>query len=146
MGPDQVDAVEANHLYWRTEEPVARIADRLDLSRRALYDLVLPLGSGAACAACGAELGYPNRSARSHGEAVCPECGVREYVAPAAVSPDGGPEEAAEDRSLAVVRGGDRSPDAREADLRHRAAVLGGAAIACVALGTVATLLAMRRG
>jgi hypothetical protein len=176
MGQDSIDRAEVNRLYWWSEEPVARIADQLDVSRRALYDIVEPLGTGAPCPSCGTELNFANRSARQHGDAVCPGCGVQSYVDPdgdraraeemrygtgdgrtpaARMEPSGdgrsddGPSLDFEEVRLDEVRGDglreDRVPDAREADLRHRAAVLSGAAIACVALGTVATLLARRK-
>jgi hypothetical protein len=141
--PAEHDAIaEANRLYWDSEESVADIADQLDLSRRALYDAVHPVSAGLACSRCGAELEYANRSARRSGHCVCPTCGAEEFVS-------NGDEEV--DRPLTVVAGDAREgrEDARMAigdpDLRHRAMVLGGAAIAGVAIGTVATLFAIRR-
>jgi len=67
-------ADEANRLYWSSELSVAEIAQRLDLSRRALYDLVRPFPTTEPCPACGALLGYANRSARDGGRASCPDC------------------------------------------------------------------------
>jgi transposase-like protein len=51
--PDPSIQAEANRLYWETDESVAEIARRFDLSRRALYDAIEPLPSGgrARCAA-----------------------------------------------------------------------------------------------
>jgi hypothetical protein len=69
-----VDRAEANHLYWETDESVADIARRFDLSRRALYEAIEPLPSGSACEMCGAPLSYENRSARLAGDAACPIC------------------------------------------------------------------------
>lgn len=69
-------ASEANRLYWETDAPVAEIAAQLEFSRRALYDALLPLPTGARCVECGGELGYPNRSARLAGLAICATCGA----------------------------------------------------------------------
>lgn len=144
MSNSEPDIVEANRLYWDTDESVANIADRLDVSRRALYDAVHPLETGASCAACGGRLAFENRSSRKMGVAACPECGAEEHL------PQNLPDDAEASHSppLEVVRGdapSDRMLDLRDPDLRHRAVVLGGAAIAGVAVGTVAAILAMRR-
>jgi hypothetical protein len=137
------DNVEANRLYWDTDESVANIADRLDVSRRALYDAVHPLEAGASCAACGGQLTFENRSSRKLGVALCPSCGAEQHLEP------GGARLATEPGtpSLEVLRGDEPSDriDLRDPDLRHRAVVLGSAAIAGVALGTVAAILAMRK-
>jgi len=139
MTADERAIAEANRLYWETDESVAEIAGQLDLSRRALYDAVQPAATGAGCQRCGDELYFENRSARKARQAICHACGATESV-------DAGTAEARP--ALSVVPGQGREDgiiDAREPDLRHRAVVLGGAAIAGVALGTVAALLATRR-
>lgn len=138
MHTDERAATEANRLYWESETPIAEIAERLDLSRRALYDAVEPVGTGDVCPRCGGELQFNNRSARKAGYAVCAACGAEEMI---------DPEVRAENGQLAVVRGEgqDERRDMREPDLRHRAVVLGGAAIAGVALGSMAAWLATRR-
>ncbi|MGH7504783.1 MAG: hypothetical protein ACRELX_03995 [Longimicrobiales bacterium] len=140
MTADERAIVEANRLYWDTDESVAEIADQLDLSRRALYDAVQPASAGVICSRCGSELSFENRSARKAGQAVCAACGAAESVDAAAAD---------EPRpALSVVPGDPRVDvisDTVDPDLRHRAVVLGGAAIAGVALGTVAALLATRR-
>jgi hypothetical protein len=139
------DVVEANRLYWETDDSVASIADRLDVSRRALYGAVHPLTTGATCRSCGGELAFENRSARKLGVAICPGCGGSDQLLDpsnsAAAADAGAP-------PLTVVRGDgqpDRLLDLRDPDLRHRAVMLGGAAIAGVALGTVAAIIATRR-
>lgn len=144
MSAHEPDVVEANRLYWETEDSVASIADRLDVSRRALYDAVQPMRAGVGCPSCGDQLAFENRSGRKLGMAVCPSCGFEQQLEPeaepAAAMSDG--------PALEVVRGDapvDRLLDLRDPDLRHRAVVLGGAAIAGVALGTVAAMIAMRR-
>jgi hypothetical protein len=141
MTADDRAIAEANRLYWDTEEPVAEIAERLDLSRRALYDAVQPFNAGSSCSRCGGELHFENRSARKAGQATCTSCGNAQYV-------DAGRAEDGERTPLSVVAGDpehDAMRDMREPDLRHRAVVLGGAAIAGVALGTFAAILATRR-
>ena len=141
MTADEQGTAEANRLYWDTETSVAEIADQLDLSRRALYGAVRPLPTGVACARCGGELQYENRSARKSGQATCLACGSTEHVDEEVVDDSVRP-------PLAVVAGDphrDGRGDMREPDLRHRAVVLGGASIAGVALGTFAALFATRR-
>jgi hypothetical protein len=140
MMADDQGTAEANRLYWDTDASVAEIAEQLDLSRRALYGAVRPLPTGVSCALCGGELQYENRSARKSGQATCLECGGSEPV----------DEESAEEAvrpPLAVLARDPRDngrTDMRDPDLRHRAVVLGGAAIAGVALGTVAAIIATR--
>jgi hypothetical protein len=141
MTADERAITEANRLYWETEESVAEIAQRLDLSRRALYDAVQPFGAGVSCPRCGGEFHFENRSARKSGQGTCSSCGNTGYV-------DGVAEGDPETAQLAVVAGDPESDpmrDMREPDLRHRAVVLGGAAIAGVALGTFAAIIATRR-
>jgi uncharacterized Zn finger protein (UPF0148 family) len=78
--PDDASAPEANRLYWESDLSVAAIAERLDTSRRALYDLVEPFPAGAACALCGGAMRFANRTARDRGEAVCADCGAEADV------------------------------------------------------------------
>jgi hypothetical protein len=74
-------SAEANRLYWETQTPVAEIAARLDISRRALYGLIEPWPAERPCAVCSGPLGYANRSARSGGSAACALCGRSEEEA-----------------------------------------------------------------
>ncbi|MEJ2184390.1 MAG: hypothetical protein P8Z36_00460 [Gemmatimonadota bacterium] len=79
-------AREVNRLYWETDMSVADIADRLDISRRALYDAIEPAPAHVPCPECGATLGYRNRTSRERGEAECDACGAEvdvEATAPA---------------------------------------------------------------
>jgi hypothetical protein len=71
---DTGTAAEANRLYWETDDSVAEIAERLEISRRALYDAIEPLPTGTSCPTCGGPLVFDNRSARTAGEANCPVC------------------------------------------------------------------------
>ncbi|MEJ2503755.1 MAG: hypothetical protein P8177_10670 [Gemmatimonadota bacterium] len=75
MADDSTTRAELDRLYWETDESVAAIADRLDISRRALYDGIEARPTGVACSDCGAPLVYRNRTARDNREAECPECG-----------------------------------------------------------------------
>jgi hypothetical protein len=147
MSAQEPDVVEANRLYWETEDSVASIADRLDVSRRALYDAVQPLGAGVVCPSCGAQLSFENRSARKLGAAICRTCGMEQQI-DHDVNHDLAIELDEPAPALAVLRGDsppDHLIDLRDPDLRHRAVVLGGAAIAGVAAGAMAAILAMRR-
>lgn len=75
---DRQLADRANARYWDSEASVNDIADELDLSKGSLYGLVRPRGSGLECPECGAELEYPNRTARDKGFLTCPGCGLEE--------------------------------------------------------------------
>lgn len=140
MQPDERAVAEANQLYWDSDTPIAEIAEQLDLSRRALYDAVRPVSAGVRCSRCGGELQFTNRSSRKSGYAACAECGTEDLV--------GDPDLDRAEPRLAVVKDNparDVREDLRAQDLRHRAVVIGGAAIAGVALGSVAAWLATRR-
>ena len=65
----------ANELYWGSDESVNQIAERLDLSKSALYGRLGPLPADVACPLCGEEAEYANRTARDHDELECPSCG-----------------------------------------------------------------------
>jgi hypothetical protein len=94
---DPAAAAEANRLYWETEDSVSEIAERLEISRRALYDAVEPLPTGSACPVCGGPLSFVNRSARTAGETSCAICAETGATAagtePAAAPMDAGVEE-----------------------------------------------------
>jgi hypothetical protein len=64
----------ANELYWTSDESVNQIAERLDLSKSALYGMIGPLTSGSGCPICGAEVEFANRTARDRDELSCPMC------------------------------------------------------------------------
>lgn len=72
---DQDTREELNRLYWESEDSVGDIADRLDISRRALYDMIDPLPADAPCPECGATLGFRNRTNAENRDAECQECG-----------------------------------------------------------------------
>jgi hypothetical protein len=145
----QLDAMEANRLYWETEASVAEIAARFDLSRRGLYEVVRPFDAGVQCSSCGGSLAYENRLSRRAGQAMCPACGTRHTVNNEATTPPAFAEpQVGQSPEVGDARTDDRAyheEDSRSNDLRQRAVLLGGAAIAGIALGTVATLWARRR-
>jgi hypothetical protein len=70
--PDAIDRV--NSLYWDSGRSVNQIAEELDLSKGALYGVIRPQQSGLGCPLCGAEVGYPNRTAKDRGSLECPTC------------------------------------------------------------------------
>jgi len=70
----------ANALYWESDDSVNDIADRLDLSKGALYGLVDALPADEACPECSGTLEYPNRTAREKGFVTCPDCGLEEEL------------------------------------------------------------------
>jgi hypothetical protein len=117
-------AAEANRLYWETETSVADTAEQLNLSRRALYDMLRPSPTGARCPSCDGEMAYENRSARTAKEAKCTECGARATDTP---EPETPPQESA-------------APAIDPQKL-----LLGGAMMAGALIGVVATLVTVRR-
>lgn len=171
---DQRKRAEANRLYWESDESVAAIADRLDISRRALYDVLRPRPAGVPCPACDTELVYENRMGRSAGEVQCPECGteadiaaLRESTAEAGPAmrraadrreadrrdADGraaGRREAAGRAGESGAAGSDRDRAADDAavgepELDERAIMLTGAAVVGIAIGAAAAFLLSRR-
>jgi len=73
-GTSDADA-RANELYWGSDRSVNQIADDLDLSKGALYEMIRPLPAGFGCPLCGAEVVHPNRTAKERQRVDCPECG-----------------------------------------------------------------------
>lgn len=64
----------ANRLYWGSDRSVNRIAEELDLSKGALYELIRPLAAEKGCPRCSDEVVYPNRTAREREVVDCPAC------------------------------------------------------------------------
>lgn len=126
---------ELNRLYWDSDASVAEIADRLDISRRALYDGIEPRPAGAPCPECGTPLGFRNRTALEAGEAECPACGRTGPV------PEGPTEEPQVEQERAA---GPLSPT-RRVPQPGGGPVLGLALLAGLALGALALYLYRRR-
>jgi hypothetical protein len=124
-------AAEANRLYWETEDSVAEIAERLEISRRALYDAVEPLPTGVPCPTCGGPLTFENRSARTAGDASCAVCAETGAT-------DADDADAAADEPAAA-------PAPRPADVEERAVLVGGAALAGAAIGALLTFALVPR-
>jgi hypothetical protein len=118
-----VDKAEANRLYWETDESVADIARRLDMSRRALYMAVEPLATGERCEHCGGPLTWENRSARMAGHASCEAC--------------------AGDEDAEVTQPPESVPAGGEFTFDERSVRLGGAMLIGAALGALLTFAAV---
>jgi predicted RNA-binding Zn-ribbon protein involved in translation (DUF1610 family) len=73
-GASNADA-RANELYWGSDRSVNQIADELDLSKGALYEMIRPLAAGFECPLCGEELVHSNRTAKERQRVDCPACG-----------------------------------------------------------------------
>jgi hypothetical protein len=119
---DATAAAEANRRYWETEDSVAEIAERLQISRRALYDAVEPLPTGESCGVCGGPLFFENRSARTAGDTFCVICA------------ETGATDADESAGAVVA-----------SDPQERALLVGGAALAGAAVGALVTLALVAR-
>lgn len=74
-------ATRANELYWNSTASVNRLAEELDLSKGALYELIEPLPVGFPCPEGDGELVYANRTARDRAFVTCPTCGFEEEEA-----------------------------------------------------------------
>lgn len=77
----------ANELYWGSDMSVNQIADALDLSKGALYEMIRPLPASRACPRCATETEHPNRTAKERGLIACPWCGWEGTETDAAETP-----------------------------------------------------------
>lgn len=130
-------AIEVNRLYWDTDDSVAEISNRLNVSRRAMYEMIEPMAAGIECASCGAELYYNNRSARGSGVARCLVCGKERAVDVDMSHEDVG---MIPPYSAGWPATGKRTDD----HMRERTAMIAGFAIAGVVVGAIATILVRR--
>lgn len=73
-GASDADA-RANELYWGSDRSVNQIAEELDLSKGALYEMIRPLAAGLGCPLCDAEVVHSNRTAKERQRVDCPACG-----------------------------------------------------------------------
>lgn len=130
---------EANRLYWQTDRSVAEIAEKLTVSRRALYELITPQPSGMTCKSCGGDVVFTNRSAKAGNAGRCAQCGA-EYDTTVAEDDD------AEETLTPYAAGWPRVVQRHSTDdVRTRALRLGGAAVAGATVGAIAALLLVRR-
>lgn len=154
---DERLAAELSRLYWHTDASVGEIADQLSISRRALYEALIPEPAGAACELCGADLVFTRRADRNVGHALCSGCGFGQTVAAKAAAdtvadaelapvaggagPGGAEPEIEQDSSV-----GPGAPIDTEAALRRtRALMIGGLALAGAVVGGVIAALVRRR-
>jgi Zn ribbon nucleic-acid-binding protein len=139
MADDQSRA-ELNRLYWESDESVAGIADRLDISRRALYDSIEPRPAGAPCPQCGTALVFRNRMALENRQAECPECGHEQTVEATAPEPVDRPEPRRRDGTPEPIG----RPPIRRLPQSGGGAGLGVALVAGLALGAATAYLLKR--
>ena len=132
---------ELNRLYWESDASVSDIADRLDISRRALYDGIVARPAGVACPECGAELTYRNRTALENREAECPKCGFDTELT----------QTEEPERTREAPEPGDAADDAdqpigppRPLPTAGSGPVLGGAFVAGLTIGAMVTYLLNR--
>lgn len=148
---DEQTRAQANELYWDSDESVGQISDRLEISRRALYDSIDPRPADVACPECGGPLGFRNRTAADRREAECRDCG-HEQSAPAR-----------EQSAPTSTGAADEAPDSPEIERDARAArlaplgggvaaappgtgpLLGGAMLAGLAVGAAVAYVVKRR-
>jgi predicted RNA-binding Zn-ribbon protein involved in translation (DUF1610 family) len=70
----QTGVMAANELYWGSNQSVNKIAEGLELSKSALYDMIRPKPLDLSCPLCGQGIVYANRTACEKGVANCSEC------------------------------------------------------------------------
>ncbi len=117
----------ANELYWASDIGVNQIAEQLELSKGALYDLIHPLPGALACPICSDETVFSNRTARDRSLLSCGNCGWEGHV------DEAGP-------AAAVVRSeyepdGPSTGDRRRIELPFDARTMWGGALIGAALG-----------
>jgi hypothetical protein len=149
VDPNSTAVKQANQLYWDTERSIADIAETLGVSRRALYELVLPESAGVACENCGSDVVFANRSAKAAQLARCRACGSEWQLAGDDIEQDD-PDHDDTDIAETIppyVAGWPRAAAAGETgeDLRGRALKIGTAAVAGAAVGALTALLIVRR-
>lgn len=128
-------AAEANRLYWDDVASVSEIANRLGISRRALYEIIEPRPAGAFCSTCGVEAVFVNRSAVASRIARCPQCSSDVRADISSISGDV-PHTAVD--SVA-------QPSAAPRRRIDRRVAVGGAALLGILAGSLATLLLVNR-
>ena len=144
----------ANELYWDSGESVNRIAEELDLSKGALYEMVRPLPAGLGCPACEAEVVYPNRTAKERARVDCPACGWQGSESETTVaggssgSPRDGRSSGTGDDELHDLdhldAPGPPPPRVVDAETDHRRLIVGGALLGAAA-GLALVIWARRR-
>jgi hypothetical protein len=136
MADDPNTRAELNRLYWETDASVADIGDRLDISRRALYEGIEPRPAGVPCSECGSPLVYRNRTALDNREAECLDCGHGEEL---------GDQELVEDPEVEQYRHAAALAPVRRVSYEGHGPLLGIALLVGLAAGTL-TVYWVRRG
>lgn len=114
---------EVNRLYWKTDEPVTRLAAQLGVSRGTFYNHMQPLPAGSDCPACGGTLFFRTRSNRDAGEATCADCERVESIAAPAPPRSRAPRKGGAGTKARVLRA---EPGGPESDVpESRAPLLG---------------------
>lgn len=130
-------AKQANRLYWHTERSVGDIAETLGVSRRALYELIVPEAAGVECENCGTDVVFVNRSAKASNLTRCPSCGTESHITT--------DERDIEEAIPPYAPGWPGADVSAESDLRTRALKIAGIAIAGATLGAVTAFLFVRQ-
>jgi hypothetical protein len=141
-------ASQANRWYWQTEQSVADIAEKLSVSRRALYELITPESAGAVCTECGGDMVYVNRSAKASSLGRCSNCGAENTIAADVADDEDDNHVLDVQETVPPYAAGWPRPvesSSTQHDLRTRALTLGGVALAGAALGALAAVLVTRR-
>ncbi len=95
----------ANALYWGSEASVNRLAEELDLSKGALYDMIEPYPAGIPCPHGDGEMRYANRTARDRGFVACDQCGFEDEEIHLVGDQDGFPAETDQPRGQTTANG-----------------------------------------
>ena len=69
---------QANSLYWESDASVNEIAEKMDLSKGALYAMIQPMDADTPCPECASRMEFSNRTARDKGVLTCPGCELEE--------------------------------------------------------------------
>ena len=77
---DEAVSLEANNLYWDSDLSVNQIAEKMDLSKGRLYEMIQPATTGLLCPLCGGDADFPNRTAKEKSRVRCPDCGFEGSV------------------------------------------------------------------
>lgn len=142
--PEESTRAEINRLYWESDLPVSELAERLDISRRSLYDRIDPQPADATCPECGGSMHYRNRTAAANRDAECAACGLEEQLDPVSPAPEAEEQDAPEPQVEQEERAGRLAP-VSPVTPAGSGPLLGTTLLAGLALGAAAGLL-FRRG
>lgn len=149
---DSIDKLreQANEQYWTSSETVSQLAERLGMSRNAMYSSVRPMPAGASCSQCDEPLVFTNRTSRSSRMATCPACEAQVSLEEGSATPPAGKDLVSGAAIPVAPANGSQSrwEDWKE-DVAsvpaERVAMIGGAAALGVALGAAAVKAIRKR-